>query len=52
MFGIIDILTEYNTKKKLEYQLKRLKFGQTMSCIPPHLYGERFLKFMENSMGW
>ena len=47
LFGIIDILTEYNTKKKLEYQLKRCKYGDTMSCIPPQQYGERFLDFMQ-----
>ncbi|CAI2383036.1 unnamed protein product [Moneuplotes crassus] len=44
--GIIDTLTNYTTKKKLEYRLKKIKYGHTMSCIPPKAYAERFYKFM------
>jgi 1-phosphatidylinositol-4-phosphate 5-kinase len=34
-FGVIDILTEYNTKKKLEHFFKSLKYGtSTISCVP------------------
>ena len=45
--GIIDILTEYNGKKRLEYIYKRMKYGKTMSCIPPDQYAERFTNFMK-----
>jgi 1-phosphatidylinositol-4-phosphate 5-kinase len=34
-FGIIDILTNFNTKKKLEYVAKRITLGPTISAIPP-----------------
>lgn len=34
-FGIIDTLTVYNTKKKLEHVVKSMKYGDTISCIPP-----------------
>lgn len=33
--GVIDILTEYNGKKRMEYLYKRIKYGKTMSCLPP-----------------
>lgn len=34
--GVIDILTEYNTKKKFEHVFKSIKYdGRTISCVPP-----------------
>ncbi|CDW73973.1 phosphatidylinositol-4-phosphate 5-kinase family protein [Stylonychia lemnae] len=44
--GIIDILTEYNSRKRIEYSYKRLKYGSSMSCLPPQLYAKRFQDFM------
>lgn len=44
--GVIDILTEYNTKKKMEHFFKSLKYGNSISCIPPDLYGARFDEFI------
>ena len=45
--GVIDILTEFNGIKRLEYIYKRLKYGKTMSCIPPEKYAKRFSAFMK-----
>ena len=34
--GIIDTLTYFGAKKKLEYRLKSVAYGnKTISCIPP-----------------
>ena len=44
--GIIDPLTNFGTKKNLEYTFKRCRYGHQMSCIPPKQYGIRFVKFM------
>jgi 1-phosphatidylinositol-4-phosphate 5-kinase len=45
--GIIDTLTYFGTKKKLEYRLKSVAYGnKTISCVPPKRYGSRFLAFM------
>jgi hypothetical protein len=48
--GIIDILTNYGAKKKMEYGSKRVFFGKTISCIPPHEYGTRFYNFMKDEV--
>eukprot|EP00347_Sterkiella_histriomuscorum_P008734 403343955 len=45
--GIIDILTEYTSKKRIEYGYKRIKYGTSMSCLPPDQYAKRFSKFMK-----
>lgn len=51
IIGVIDIFTEYNSKKKGEYYFKRVKYrGNVMSCVPPEMYAERFLKFMKKSL--
>ncbi|CAD8049461.1 unnamed protein product [Paramecium sonneborni] len=47
-FGIIDILTNFNTKKKIEYCCKRCFQGPDISAIPPHQYAERFKRFITN----
>ena len=44
--GIIDPLTNFNAKKNIEYTAKRCRFGHRMSCVPPHIYSNRFMKFM------
>jgi 1-phosphatidylinositol-4-phosphate 5-kinase len=51
VIGIIDIFTEFNSRKKLEYYYKRVKYaGNTMSCVPPDMYAERFLEFMKRCL--
>lgn len=46
--GIIDILQEYNMKKKLEHTYKSLKFDpMSISAIEPKIYSKRFLSFLE-----
>ena len=40
--GIIDVLTGFNAVKKLEYSLKIIAFGPTISAIPPIPYSKRF----------
>lgn len=45
--GIIDILTSFNTKKKLEYVFKAISIGKTISAIPPLPYSDRFQNFIK-----
>ena len=46
-FGIIDILTEFNSIKNLEYYYKKLRYcSENMSCVPPILYKERFFNYL------
>jgi hypothetical protein len=33
--GIIDVLTVYNTKKRVEHCVKSVLYGDEISCIPP-----------------
>ncbi|CAG8592439.1 2293_t:CDS:2 [Funneliformis mosseae] len=45
--GVIDILTPYNTVKKVEHAWKSLKDDKLMiSAVHPRWYGKRFLDFM------
>jgi len=46
-FGIIDILTEFNARKRSEYMVKKLVYGNGISAIPPQNYSNRFLKFIK-----
>ncbi|KAF5177226.1 Phosphatidylinositol 4-phosphate 5-kinase, partial [Thalictrum thalictroides] len=47
-FGIIDILQEYNIKKKLEHAFKSLHFDpMTISAVEPELYSNRFINFLK-----
>ncbi|MQM02063.1 hypothetical protein Taro_034821 [Colocasia esculenta] len=47
-FGIIDILQDYNMKKKIEHVLKSLRFDpMTISAVEPKLYAKRFVSFLE-----
>ncbi|KAK4401947.1 Phosphatidylinositol 4-phosphate 5-kinase [Sesamum angolense] len=46
--GIIDILQEYNMKKKIEHACKSLKFDpMSISVVEPKLYSKRFITFLE-----
>ena len=45
--GIIDILTNFGMKKKMENTVRSIVHNpRTISCIPPFQYGERFYSFM------
>ncbi|OAY44913.1 phosphatidylinositol 4-phosphate 5-kinase 8 isoform X2 [Manihot esculenta] len=46
--GMIDILQEYNMRKKVEHTFKSLKFDPlSISAVEPELYADRFLKFLQ-----
>ncbi|KAK9167600.1 hypothetical protein Scep_002791 [Stephania cephalantha] len=46
--GIIDILQDYNVKKKLEHAYKSLQYDPlSISAVEPKVYSERFIKFLE-----
>lgn len=46
--GIIDILQEYNVRKKLEHRYKSLQFDpMSISVVEPKLYSRRFISFLE-----
>ncbi|KAJ6816378.1 phosphatidylinositol 4-phosphate 5-kinase 1-like [Iris pallida] len=46
--GIIDILQEYNLKKRIEHAFKSLKYDPlTISAVEPKLYSSRFISFLE-----
>lgn len=50
-FGIIDCLTNYSIIKKLETFWRSLNHDRrTISAVPPREYGERFLRFVQNSI--
>ena len=50
--GIIDYLQDYNLDKKLENLMKYtiLRKGPGISAVPPPIYGDRFLRFMRDSV--
>ena len=46
--GIIDILQDYNLKKKLEHASKSLFLDpMSVSVVEPKLYAQRFINFLE-----
>lgn len=51
-FGVIDFLQPFNAKKQLEYCVKAIRYAgaSTYSCVPPRLYGQRFLHFIDQHM--
>lgn len=50
--GIIDCLTYYNTKKRLETIWRSLSHPRlTISALPPSEYGNRFLDFIKKGTG-
>ncbi|KAK7247313.1 hypothetical protein RIF29_42194 [Crotalaria pallida] len=49
--GIIDILQEYNVRKKLEHACKSLKFDPlAISVVEPKLYAQRFINFLDRKV--
>jgi len=49
--GVIDILTNYGFRKRLEHGGKACinpRKWRGVSCCPPVMYAERFIDFMEN----
>ena len=46
-FGIIDIFTSYNNKKKMEYMMKSISQGNGISCKPPNDYAIRFKEYLK-----
>lgn len=49
--GIIDCLTNYSVKKRLETLWRSLSHSRsTISALPAHEYGDRFVKFIENGV--
>ena len=47
--GVIDILTKFNCKKKLEYIYFKSTCTNGQSCIPPYEYSSRFYDFIEKN---
>ena len=45
--GIIDFLTEFQVRKKIEYHIKTTFQSKDVSCIPPKPYGKRFMNFIQ-----
>ena len=48
--GVIDILQQYNTRKRAETFFKGFAANnKQISCVHPEWYGDRFLQFMDNA---
>jgi len=47
--GIIDILQQYNTRKRVEYGYHRMEGSgwQDHSCVHPDVYARRFIEFFD-----
>ncbi len=45
--GIIDILQQFNVRKRGEASLKKLSGMKGASCIHPDLYADRFIQFFD-----
>lgn len=45
-FGIIDTLSAYTMKKKIENFFKYALLGPGVTCVPPDQYAQRFLAFI------
>lgn len=49
--GIIDILTPYDAKKKVEHLFKSIQYSkESISAVSPTDYCKRFLKFMADNI--
>lgn len=49
--GIIDCLTNYSLKKRLETAWRSISHSRsTISAVPAHEYGDRFLKFIKDGI--
>jgi hypothetical protein len=51
--GIIDILQQYNARKRVETTYRRVESRQGLepSCVSPHDYAERFIDFFDEYSG-
>lgn len=52
-FGIIDYLSKYTNKKKIERTIKSLgreMYLENLSVAPPEYYGDRFENFMAKNV--
>lgn len=46
--GIIDILQEYNMRKRIEHTCKSLQYDpMSVSAVEPKLYANRFTNFLQ-----
>lgn len=46
--GIIDILQQFNVRKRLEARLRKIQGGERgASCVHPEVYAERFVNFFD-----
>jgi hypothetical protein len=47
--GIIDILQQYNVRKRFEARYRRLQSigWQDASCVSPKIYADRFVRFFD-----
>jgi hypothetical protein len=47
--GVIDILQQFNLRKRVEANYRRLRGSgwQDASCVRPEVYAERFIKFFD-----
>lgn len=46
--GIIDILQQFNVRKRLEARLRKIQGGEIgASCVHPDVYAERFVNFFD-----
>lgn len=46
--GTIDVLQDYNLRKKLEHSWKSTCCDpMSISAVPPHLYSGRFIRFLD-----
>lgn len=46
--GIIDILQQFNTRKRLEARYRKITGGEKLaSCVHPQVYADRFVNFFE-----
>ena len=47
--GVIDILQQYNIRKRVEARYRRVRGSgwQDASCVHPNLYAERFIRFYD-----
>lgn len=50
-FGVVDILKDYDGKKKIEKFFKSFTQGKGISCQPPKEYRERFIQFIRKCFG-
>ena len=51
--GVIDILQQFNIRKRLEARYRRLvgKGWEAASCVHPNLYADRFVRFFDEYIG-